>query len=123
MSMINVTRRIRTSALGSTLNIWMVKPTKSRCSPLVSHHLRLAAPLQLQKRPCLATLLSRTYQNLAPKNPSKSENPVKHTISDQRKTDWSIITKLIPHVWPRNDWHTRGRVLFAFGLLVSGKVR
>ena len=27
------------------------------------------------------------------------------------------------NVWPKNDWNTRGRVLFGLGLLVGGKVR
>ena len=27
------------------------------------------------------------------------------------------------HVWPRDDWNTRGRVLLGFGLLIAGKVR
>jgi hypothetical protein len=27
------------------------------------------------------------------------------------------------NVWPRNDWNTRGRVLFGLALLVGGKVR
>ena len=43
--------------------------------------------------------------------------------AEQRRTDWSIIRKLVQHVWPRNDWYTRGRVLLGFGLLISGKVR
>jgi hypothetical protein len=42
--------------------------------------------------------------------------------AEQRRTDWSVIRKLLQHVWPRNDWYTRGRVLLGFGLLISGKV-
>lgn len=26
------------------------------------------------------------------------------------------------HVWPKNDWGTRGRVVLGFGLLIAGKV-
>jgi ABC transporter ATM len=44
------------------------------------------------------------------------------TAKEQRTNDWSIITKLMVNVWPKNDWKTRGTVLLGFGLLVSGKV-
>ena len=87
----------------------------------------------------LSTYLStRRYQNLAPE-PTKappstqpppppsgrtlkddSENP---TPAEQRRKDWRIIWRLMENVWPKNDWNTRGRVLFGLGLLVGGKVR
>lgn len=34
----------------------------------------------------------------------------------------SIVTELLKFVWPKDDWSTRGRVLFALGLLVGGKL-
>lgn len=47
-----------------------------------------------------------------------------HTVSDKEQTrrDWDIIKKLLPNVWPENDWSTKRRVLLALGLLVGGKV-
>ena len=36
--------------------------------------------------------------------------------------DWGIIKKLIQHVWPKNDWGTKQRVLLALALLIGGKV-
>lgn len=48
-----------------------------------------------------------------------------NTVSDKEQTrrDWDIIKKLLPNVWPKNDWSTKRRVLLALGLLVGGKVR
>ncbi len=43
--------------------------------------------------------------------------------AEQRKKDWKIIRLLLTNIWPPNDWGTRGRVIFGFGLLISGKVR
>lgn len=47
-----------------------------------------------------------------------------HTVSDKEQTrrDWDIIKKLLPNVWPENDWSTKRRVLLALGLLVGGKL-
>ena len=43
--------------------------------------------------------------------------------SEQRKRDWNIVKKLAENLWPKDDWKTRGRVVFGLGLLVGGKVR
>lgn len=56
----------------------------------------------------------------AARKPSPDAEPTK---SEQRRTDWTIISKLLENVWPRNDWKTRGTVIFGFVLLISGKVR
>jgi hypothetical protein len=42
---------------------------------------------------------------------------------EQSRRDWDIIRKLLPNVWPKNDWSTKTRVLLALALLVGGKVR
>ncbi|KAF7967137.1 hypothetical protein HWV62_35698 [Athelia sp. TMB] len=56
----------------------------------------------------------------APVKPSpKAENP---TQSEQRKQDWRMIWRLLENVWPKNDWNTRGRVIFGLSLLVAGKL-
>ncbi|SCV72040.1 BQ2448_4734 [Microbotryum intermedium] len=38
---------------------------------------------------------------------------------EQSRRDWEIIKKLVPNVWPKNDWSTKTRVLLALGLLVG----
>ena len=45
------------------------------------------------------------------------------TKAEQRRSDWTIIKQLLSNVWPKNDWHTRGTVLFGFMLLISAKAR
>jgi hypothetical protein len=80
-------------------------------------------------------IFNRPYQDLAPKTtPSgNAQKPLQIpkdlvgevenvTNAEQRIRDWKIIRKLMVHVWPRNDWRTRGTVLFGFGLLIGGKV-
>ncbi|KAJ7168631.1 iron-sulfur clusters transporter ATM1 [Mycena filopes] len=62
--------------------------------------------------------------------PSKNEPPPKPltgepenvTAQQQRRTDWRIVKTLVKHVWPKNDWKTRGTVVFGFGLLISSKL-
>jgi hypothetical protein len=34
-----------------------------------------------------------------------------------------IVKRLMSHVWPKDDWRTRGRVVLGFALLIAGKVR
>jgi len=46
---------------------------------------------------------------------------VNFAIQEQRKKDWSIIRKMMEHIWPR-DWGVRSRVVLGLGLLVGGKV-
>jgi hypothetical protein len=67
-----------------------------------------------------------------PSTPVKAKQPPvttdvgkEHNVSDKEQTrrDWDIIKKLLPNVWPKNDWSTKRRVLLALGLLVGGKVR
>ena len=49
----------------------------------------------------------------------------KATVSnaEQRRRDWSIVRRLLVHIWPKDDWGTRGRVVLGVGLLICGKVR
>ncbi|KIM80460.1 hypothetical protein PILCRDRAFT_822567 [Piloderma croceum F 1598] len=84
--------------------------------------------------PFATSISSRGTQSIAPtaKTPvapqspppppgaaADSDNP---TQAEQRKQDWKIIWRLMGNVWPKNDWNTRGRVLFGLGLLVGGKL-
>jgi ABC transporter ATM len=43
-------------------------------------------------------------------------------VKEQRRKDWMIVKRLMSHVWPKDDWGTRGRVVLGFGLLIAGKV-
>jgi ABC transporter ATM len=43
-------------------------------------------------------------------------------VKEQRRKDWIIVKRLMSHVWPKDDWGTRGRVVLGFGLLIAGKV-
>jgi hypothetical protein len=43
------------------------------------------------------------------------------TVQEQRKKDWSIMRKMMEHMWPQ-DWGVRSRVVLGLGLLVGGKV-
>lgn len=69
---------------------------------------------------------SATARNPEPVKPAAVADVGKATtVSDkeQSRRDWDIIKKLLPNVWPKNDWSTKRRVLLALGLLVGGKVR
>ncbi|KAL8293738.1 hypothetical protein RQP46_000439 [Phenoliferia psychrophenolica] len=41
---------------------------------------------------------------------------------EQSRKDWEIIRKLLPNLWPKDDWGTKTRVMLALGLLVGGKI-
>ena len=59
-------------------------------------------------------------------NESPKPTPTsKATVSnaEQRRRDWAIVRRLLVHIWPKDDWATRGRVVLGVGLLISGKVR
>ena len=45
------------------------------------------------------------------------------TEKEQSRKDWEIIRKLLPNLWPKDDWGTKTRVMLALGLLIGGKVR
>lgn len=86
---------------------------------------------------------TRCFQHLA-NQPPKPEAPAKGAVlakdvvsakkqdlgddgvhisqADQRRKDWNIIKRLAKHIWPKNDWSTRGRVIAGLGLLISAKV-
>src|SRR6266436_4500647 len=57
-------------------------------------------------------------------SPQPTSTP-KATVSnaEQRRRDWAIVRRLLVHIWPKDDWATRGRVVLGVGLLIGGKVR
>ncbi|PWN93819.1 putative ATP-binding cassette transporter protein, mitochondrial [Acaromyces ingoldii] len=54
-----------------------------------------------------------------PLNLNKAPNT---TVKEQRQADWTIVKKLIGHIWPAGDTGTKTRVLLALGLLIGGKL-
>jgi ATP-binding cassette subfamily B (MDR/TAP) protein 7 len=59
--------------------------------------------------------------------PVVTEQPISRadehpTAVEQRRRDWAIIKQLVPHIWPKHDWGTKGRVLVGLGFLIAGKV-
>lgn len=63
-----------------------------------------------------------------PSGPSAADDPLRLSLSEdktakeQRKTDWTIVKRLIGHVWPKGETGAKTRVVLALGLLVGGKV-
>ena len=47
---------------------------------------------------------------------------VHKTQAEQRKADWRIVKNLIRHLWPKDDWSVKARLIVALSLLVGGKV-
>ena len=119
------------SAIASTLSLQLRNSHNST---------RAASCLSVQEAssPFSIYLSTRRYQSLAPQQvttapstpqapsppPSSGKNdPENPTQAEQRRKDWRVIWRLMANVWPKNDWGTRGRVLFGLSLLVGGKVR
>ena len=72
--------------------------------------------------------LSQTEKSVPPTTAPKEATPAAPKAAavsnaEQRRRDWAIVRRLAVHIWPKNDWGTRGRVVLGVGLLVSGKVR
>ncbi|KAI0247702.1 P-loop containing nucleoside triphosphate hydrolase protein [Lactifluus subvellereus] len=91
------------------------------------------SPQHIGVKPRLATLHRRAFRQLAQqeKSPPQStlakESPStapKAVVSnaEQRRRDWAIVRRLAIHIWPKDDWATRGRVVLGVGLLVCGKL-
>ncbi|KAG1869651.1 P-loop containing nucleoside triphosphate hydrolase protein [Suillus tomentosus] len=85
-----------------------------------------ARPSSLKVTPFISTFTSSSilHANDAPATTSvsKSVDSDNVTVKEQRRKDWIIVKRLMSHVWPKDDWGTRGRVVLGFGLLIAGKV-
>lgn len=93
------------------------KTVKSSCSvQLVQKRLNQQLATQTPKAPPIQTPKASN-----PPSQDLGGEPVHISQSEQRKNDWNIVKRLAENIWPKNDWSTRGRVLFGFGLLVAGK--
>jgi len=75
------------------------------------------APPQPTETPKTTTVPS------TPESKPSEPKEIHPTNAEQRRTDLSIIKRLMVNVWPKNDWKTRLTVLGGFGLLVMAKVR
>jgi hypothetical protein len=88
----------------------------------------------LPPRPLAVPLNSRAFRYFAQQENEKSVPTTPQQVTpaapktavsnaEQRRRDWAIVRRLAVHIWPKNDWGTRGRVVLGVGLLVCGKVR
>lgn len=114
-------------------------PSGSGPSPIFPHHClpqRSAVPHRWRPFRHLAAQAKSASQSSFPAAPVASESspppPPPTTTSksklaitnaEQRRRDWSIVRRLVVHIWPKDDWGTRGRVVLGVGLLICGKVR
>lgn len=57
-----------------------------------------------------------------PHDPHDVMKSVETSEKEQSKRDWEIIKKLVPNIWPKDDFGTKARVIAAVGLLIGGKV-
>jgi hypothetical protein len=110
-------------------------------APLPSR--RTLLPLQLRSYQHLANPQSNTQapydstkkQNTsAQKAPSANSKPAAagpqdlggdtahKTQAEQRRADWRIVKNLVRHLWPKDDWSVKARLIMALSLLVGGKV-
>ncbi|KAG1743457.1 P-loop containing nucleoside triphosphate hydrolase protein [Suillus lakei] len=88
-----------------------------------------AHPSPLKLTPFISTFTSSSilHANDVPAPTRKASVPKSVdsdnvSVKEQRRKDWIIVKRLMSHVWPKNDWGTRGRVVLGFGLLIAGKV-
>jgi hypothetical protein len=56
-------------------------------------------------------------------DPLKLNTAGEVSLQEQRAKDWSIIRKLLAHIWPKDDKGIKVRVVLAVALLIGGKVR
>ena len=76
--------------------------------------------------PCLGRAFGKSAPQGKPDTLAKHTPPAPPEIptqAEQRKTDFSIVKRLLVNVWPKDDWKTRLTVLGGFGLLITAKVR
>lgn len=77
----------------------------------------------LSPKPTPAFLKTQSLNSNDPKGSlnSSPRSMGQVTVREQRKKDWSIMRKMMEHMWPR-DLAVRSRVVLGLGLLVGGKV-
>ncbi|EDR05814.1 uncharacterized protein LACBIDRAFT_185384 [Laccaria bicolor S238N-H82] len=99
-------------------------------APTLSNRVLLSGyTIPYRNRAQLFPRLGRAFGKSAPQGkldtPAKTPPPAPPEIptqAEQRKTDFSIVKRLLVNVWPKDDWKTRLTVLGGFGLLITAKV-
>jgi hypothetical protein len=111
-----------------------------RPSPLPTRAAEYPPYLEARRRLLASSLHRRAFNQLAQQQEKKksseqrltpnskdASSAVSKTVvisnAEQRRRDWAIVRRLAVHIWPKDDWATRGRVVLGVGLLVCGKVR
>ena len=74
------------------------------------------------ERPASSSATSSSSTTSRNENAKSKLEPTVPTAAEQRRTDWTIVKRLMINVWPKNDWKTRLTVVFGFLLLVTAKV-
>ena len=114
----------------------LISPTAllSRRTPLplqLRLYQHLAASQNTTQTPSDITRKQETNTQKAPSaNPKPAAagpqdlggDTVHKTQAEQRKADWRIVKNLIRHLWPKDDWSVKARLIVALSLLVGGKV-
>ncbi|KAJ3501535.1 hypothetical protein NMY22_g18895 [Coprinellus aureogranulatus] len=117
-------------AVSGSSRAWAL-PNRSLCLRRAIHETRqktlLSGPPRHSPLPAWRSRLFGHMARQPDKPEAKKDTPPKledkePTKEEQRRSDWIIIKRLMSNVWPKNDWRTRGTVLFGFVLLVSAKV-
>jgi hypothetical protein len=112
-------RRLRAEWLTSRSEPFLPPPS------VVSHPWRSFRHLASQDAKSAPQLSTTAAAATATRESPQPLSTSKTTISnaEQRRRDWSIVRRLAVHIWPKDDWTTRGRVVLGVGLLIGGKVR
>lgn len=127
-----VQQRVSTAANNSTLSGITTCSANNR---QITPHLCTAANVKVFTR-CYQSMAkseegkptsSQTRAQVQPKktanDPLGLNNASHISAKQQRDTDWTIVKKLIGHIWPKGDRGTKIRVVLALLLLIGGKVR
>ncbi|KAF8072208.1 P-loop containing nucleoside triphosphate hydrolase protein [Lyophyllum atratum] len=101
------------------LNVASYVRRKSELDNFFTSSRRAFQHLAPKPEPTQSDSRSSSLDTAGKKVSDKSDDP---TATEQRKSDWGIIKRLLVNVWPKDDWKTRGTVILGFALLVGGKV-
>lgn len=110
-------RRLGASRPLTGLGFFACRPSRT---PIVPHSLGTRSFQQLANQPPKPTALPKVAE--VAKKQDLGDDSVHISQAEQRRKDWNIIKRLAKHIWPKDDWSTRGRVIAGIALLVSAKV-
>ncbi|KAK7682571.1 Iron-sulfur clusters transporter atm1, mitochondrial [Cerrena zonata] len=110
-------RRLGASRPLTGLGFFACRPSRT---PIVPHSLGTRSFQQLANQPPKPTALPKVAE--VAKKQDLGDDSVHISQAEQRRKDWNIIKRLAKHIWPKDDWSTRGRVIAGIALLVSAKL-